>query len=83
MHRSQSFTSAIRHQFRTPWIAMGMGLIYGIALTALFALFFTDCRDIVAPFIDPTAGVVTAAWFALLIRARKQLERADDLARRS
>ena len=83
MHQSQSFTSAIRHQFRTPWIAMGMGLIYGIALTALFAFSFTDCQDIVAPFINPTAGVFIAAWIALLIRAREQLERADDLARQS
>jgi uncharacterized membrane protein YgdD (TMEM256/DUF423 family) len=72
MLRSQSCTSAIRRQFRTPWIAMG--LTYGAALSALFAFFFTGRRDIVALFLTPIGGVVIAAWIALLARAREQLD---------
>ena len=64
-------------------IAVGMGLIYGVALSALFAFFFTDCRDIVAPFINPTVGVVIAAWIALLIRAREQLDAERRFAQHS
>lgn len=62
---------------------MGMGLVYGVALSALFAFFFTDCRDIVTPFINPIGGVVIATWIALLVRARKELDAEKRLAQQS
>jgi len=83
MPQSQSLTSAVHHQFRTPWIAVCMGLIYSAGLVLHLLFFLTGYRDAVAPFTNPAGGVAFVASVALVVRAQRELERADKLAQQS